>query len=125
MIVNDDEGGTNRLQMAIELFDEICNSRYIQSPVILLLNKRDLFDEKIKKVPLNLYFPDYADSSTYQEACDYIQKKFVARNKSPNSIKTHFTCALDHRNMSFIFQMIHDLVIRHAFESNLRIKGNT
>jgi len=41
---------TNRMDEALNLFDEICNSRWFKkTSMILMLNKRDLFAEKIKK----------------------------------------------------------------------------
>merc|ERR1712146_292944 len=45
----------NRLIEAVELFNEICNSKwFIQTAMILFLNKRDLFEMKYldKHVPL-------------------------------------------------------------------------
>jgi len=45
-----EDGETNRIVEALELFDEICNSRWFaRASMILFLNKRDLFAEKIKK----------------------------------------------------------------------------
>ena len=44
---------TNRMHEALELFDEICNSRWFrETSIILFLNKRDLFNEKISRVPV-------------------------------------------------------------------------
>ena len=38
---------------AIQLFDEICNSKWFrQTALVLFLNKSDLFKEKIEKVDL-------------------------------------------------------------------------
>mmetsp|Transcript_11677 Transcript_11677/g.20857 ORF Transcript_11677/g.20857 Transcript_11677/m.20857 type:complete len:298 (-) Transcript_11677:11-904(-) len=47
----------NRLVEAIELFDEICNSKWFQeTSIILFLNKRDLFEQKfvMDRIPLNI-----------------------------------------------------------------------
>ena len=39
----------NRMTDTLMLFDEICNSRWFQNTaMILYLNKRDLFEKKIK-----------------------------------------------------------------------------
>mmetsp|Transcript_14502 Transcript_14502/g.38568 ORF Transcript_14502/g.38568 Transcript_14502/m.38568 type:complete len:126 (+) Transcript_14502:730-1107(+) len=53
----------NRLKESINLFDIACNRRYPEKPIILFLNKKDLFEEQIKKVDLNVCFP------TYKGAC--------------------------------------------------------
>lgn len=42
------------------LFDSICNNKFfIDTSIILFLNKKDLFAEKIKKSPLTICFPEY------------------------------------------------------------------
>jgi hypothetical protein len=47
MVLYEDQD-TNRMQEALDLFEEICNSRYFKkTAMILFLNKRDLFFEKI------------------------------------------------------------------------------
>lgn len=44
-------GGENRMVEAMDLFNEICNNRFFtESSMILFLNKKDLFIEKIQKV---------------------------------------------------------------------------
>ena len=51
---------TNRIHESLKLFDEICNSKWFANiPIILFLNKSDLFEEKIRKVNIDVAFPDY------------------------------------------------------------------
>lgn len=51
---------TNRMHESLKLFKEICNSRwFIDTSMILFLNKKDLFQEKIKKIDLSVCFEDY------------------------------------------------------------------
>ena len=46
---------------SMKLFDSICNNEwFVRTSVILFLNKKDLFDEKIRKSPLTLCFPEYS-----------------------------------------------------------------
>jgi hypothetical protein len=48
-----------------KLFDSICNSKwFVETSIILFLNKNDLFEEKIKKSPLTICFPEYKGTST-------------------------------------------------------------
>lgn len=45
---------------SLMLFDSICNNKFfIDTSIILFLNKKDLFAEKIKKSPLTICFPEY------------------------------------------------------------------
>ena len=50
----------NRMNESMKLFDSICNNRWFESTsIILFLNKKDLFSEKIVKSPLTICFPEY------------------------------------------------------------------
>ena len=49
----------NRLKESLNLFDIACNRRYPDKPIILFLNKMDLFKEQIERVDLNVCFPAY------------------------------------------------------------------
>lgn len=50
----------NRMHESLHLFNSICNHRYfIATSIVLFLNKKDVFTEKIKKAHLSMCFPDY------------------------------------------------------------------
>ncbi|CAG8472407.1 4337_t:CDS:10 [Funneliformis caledonium] len=52
----------NQMQEALMLFDSICNSQwFVNTSMILFLNKIDIFREKIKNSSVKKYFPDYTD----------------------------------------------------------------
>ena len=45
---------------SMNLFDSICNNKwFLETSIILFLNKKDLFEDKIKKSPLTICFPEY------------------------------------------------------------------
>lgn len=45
---------------SLHLFNSICNHRYFATTsIVLFLNKKDVFLEKIKKAHLSMCFPDY------------------------------------------------------------------
>ena len=57
---------TNRMHESLRLFREICNNKWFrETAMILFLNKVDLFEEKIKKVDLNVCFPKYTGTDTF------------------------------------------------------------
>jgi len=107
---------TNRMDEALNLFEEICNSRWFKkTSMILMLNKRDLFSEKIKRVPLKVCFPDYAGDSTFEVASAFVQEQFEGKRKDPSQeIYTHITCATDTNNMRHVFNAVKDIVIRRS-----------
>ncbi|KAH6885608.1 heterotrimeric G protein alpha subunit B [Coprinopsis sp. MPI-PUGE-AT-0042] len=74
----------NRLQETLELFDSICNSQWFsKTSVVLLLNKADLFEEKLPQEPLGNHFPEYVASDKPHDALNYLRTRFTSRNQSP------------------------------------------
>lgn len=61
----------NRMHESLMLFDSICNNKFfIDTSIILFLNKKDLFAEKIKKSPLSICFPEYTGKNAHR--CSHI-----------------------------------------------------
>lgn len=109
---------TNRMIEALNLFEEICNSRWFtETNTILFLNKRDLLLEKISKVPLSVCFEDY-DGEGYEEACEFLEYEFLSRNHSPDKeVYAHVTCATDTENVSHVFESVKDTVIKGCLKA--------
>lgn len=48
------------MEESLKLFESIINNKwFLETSVILFLNKKDLFEEKISKFSLTICFPDY------------------------------------------------------------------
>lgn len=106
----------NRMIESMKLFDSICNSKwFISTSIILFLNKKDLFEEKITRSPLTICFPEYTGPNTYEDASAYIRMKFENLNKlkDQKEIYTHFTCATDTNNIQFVFDAVTDVIIKN------------
>jgi len=106
----------NRMIESMKLFDSICNNKwFVETSIILFLNKKDLFEEKINKSPLVICFPEYTGNNTYEECANYIRWKFENLNKrrDQKEIYTHFTCATDTTNIQFVFDAVTDVIIKH------------
>jgi len=114
-VLYEDEN-TNRMAEALNLFEEICNSRWFhETSMILFLNKRDLFGEKIIRVPLTVCFPEYDGKNTYEEASEYLKNLFESKNHNPDKIiYTHITCATDTDNVAAVFNAVKDIIIRQS-----------
>jgi len=111
-VLHEDET-TNRMQESLKLFDSICNNKWFgDTSIILFLNKKDLFEEKILRSPLTICFLEYAGAQEYGEAAAYIQAQFEAKNKSTTKeIYCHMTCATDTQNVQFVFDAVTDVII--------------
>jgi len=96
---------TNRMQESLLLFEEMVNSRFFEkTSLILFLNKKDLFREKIKKVGLDKYFPDYRGGADYKQATAWMKNTYVSLNHTKKSIYCHFTCATNTDNIHKVFE---------------------
>lgn len=112
-----EDESTNRVVEALDLFEEICNLKWFQkTSIILFLNKRDLFAEKIKTSPLNKWFPAYTGSNSYDSACQFMKEQFESKNHQDKSIYTHLCCATDTTNVQAVFNAVKDIIIRKSLE---------
>jgi len=109
---------TNRMHESLKLFKEICNNKWFtETAMILFLNKKDLFEEKISRVDLAVCFPEYTGGKDWKVAAKYIQDQFVAQNEQPKKqIYPHVTCATDTENIRFVFNCVKDIILRNALE---------
>jgi len=121
----EEDGATNRLQESLELFSTVTSSTYFQDKGwILFLNKRDLFEEKIKTKPLNKFFSNI----TPEQGCDF---KFASayilelykKSFRGKTLQNHITCALDTNQCEHVFNdvrefILHDLVEQYQIGVN-------
>jgi len=106
----------NSMTDSIELFGSICNNEYFkETAMILFLNKKDLFAEKIKTVPITecpdfSYYDGAPDS--YDDTATFIKTQFEALAEQPNKqIFTHLTCAVDKNQVEKVFNDIQTVII--------------
>ncbi|VDK56694.1 unnamed protein product [Anisakis simplex] len=105
---------TNRMIESMRLFESICNSRwFINTSMILFLNKKDLFLEKIKKTSIKIAFPEYKGPQTYEDSVRFIEEKFEGLNANPEkTIYMHQTCATDTNQVQMILDSVIDMIIQ-------------
>eukprot|EP00465_Bigelowiella_longifila_P001182 CAMPEP_0185280580 /NCGR_PEP_ID=MMETSP1359-20130426/66208_1 /TAXON_ID=552665 /ORGANISM="Bigelowiella longifila, Strain CCMP242" /LENGTH=227 /DNA_ID=CAMNT_0027875865 /DNA_START=833 /DNA_END=1516 /DNA_ORIENTATION=+ len=67
----------NRMIESLELFRKISHDKTFQDvPIILFLNKKDLFEQMIRSEPLSTCFPDYKGDNSYASAFGFLKAKF-------------------------------------------------
>jgi len=115
MLLEEDQS-TNRMHESLKVFGEV-TAVFPDNPLILFLNKNDLFEQKIKAVDLSCCFPVYTGGLNYEAGSQYIKKKFLERNSSRGrEIFTHFTCATDTSNVRFVFNTVEKLILEKTLE---------
>jgi len=115
-----EDGKTNRLHESLNLFGEIINSRWFKRiPIILFLNKIDLFKEKIKTVDMKCCFTDYDGGCNYNAATKFLVREFQNRNERPSKpVFAHFTCAMDRASVTVTFKEVREIVITAALKAS-------
>uniref|UniRef100_A0A6B2L8W7 Uncharacterized protein n=1 Tax=Arcella intermedia TaxID=1963864 RepID=A0A6B2L8W7_9EUKA len=119
-LVLEEDRTVNRMHESLQLFKEICNSEWFRKvALILFLNKSDIFQEKITKVNLDVCFPDYKGQPDFDEATDFITKKFMQLDKTGRKkIYPHVTIATNTENIRFVFEAVRDIIVQAAIATN-------
>lgn len=114
-----EDATVNRMHESLKVFQEICSTKWLEkTDIILFLNKRDIFEEKIRRVDLAVTFPDYKGGKDYEKAKVYIKEQFLTRNaRSDRSIYVHYTCATDTGNIAVVFNAVKDIILNKALET--------
>jgi len=81
-----EDDSSNRLEESLQVFDDVINNNFFKnSTIVLLLNKYDVFSEKIKSVPLSEFFPDFKDGGDVEKAYNFIVGMYKDKDKSIDS----------------------------------------
>ncbi|KAH9499025.1 Guanine nucleotide-binding protein G(o) subunit alpha, partial [Bulinus truncatus] len=93
------------LHDALHIFSTVsAYDGFRKSPIILFLNKKDIFQQKLKKVPLTVAFPDYKGTSDFSEASLFVQSKFESCvAESADRLTVHITNATDTPSIRSVF----------------------
>lgn len=92
--------------------------------MILFMNKRDLFREKIKTADLTVAFPEYEGGCNYDNAVEFMQSKYESGVKDKNkSVFTHQTCATDTDNVKFVFESVKEIIIQNNLKNKKGLAG--
>ena len=107
-----EDGLTNRMKESISLFGQMCIHPSLDNTnMILFLNKKDLFAEKLKTRPLVICFPGYQGPNRYKEASMFVWERFEDV-KGAKNLFSHVTCATDTENLKVVFAAVTDMLIR-------------
>ena len=110
----------NRMKESIDLFRDICENKHFRNKsIVLFLNKKDLFEQKLKETPLSSFFKDYNGDNSFNDATKYVTKYFESLNKnSKRKIYSHVTCATDTSAMKLIFDTVRGTILQELLHSD-------
>jgi hypothetical protein len=120
----EEDNCTNRMHESLKIFREVVNSDWFEeSSIILFLNKKDLFAEKILRKDLNLCFPEYKGGKDYQNAANFIATKFKSQKQKrenqkhqEDGIYVQYTCATDTNNVRMVFNAVRDHLTKQTLD---------
>ncbi|CAD5223527.1 unnamed protein product [Bursaphelenchus okinawaensis] len=78
----DSSGKHSKLQYALDMFEQVCNEEKVKNvPIYVFLNETDVLAEKMERLELKAYFPDYNGSSE-KDAVDFFSDYCIAKGKT-------------------------------------------
>ena len=105
----------NQMHEAMMLFESLVNGEWFKrKPIILFLNKIDLFKGKLAISSISKHFPDYTGSDTdYDAAAQYFADRFRGINRIPDrEIYIHYTNATDTTLLKATMDSVQDMIIQ-------------
>ncbi|KAJ3240635.1 guanine nucleotide-binding protein subunit alpha [Chytriomyces hyalinus] len=116
MCVEDDK--TNRVIESINLFGSISsNPIFKQTPIILFMNKTDVFEEKLATRNVSEFFPDFAGRNALKEAGNFFLAKFLMVNKYPEKpIYMYLTCATNTAKIRSVLETVQKIIIKSCLK---------
>jgi GTPase SAR1 family protein len=114
----------NRVQEGLDLFTQIANSdHFTDADVLLFFNKKDLFEDKIKKVDPQKWFPAYKGGCNYDKAEAFFKDTFQSALKQDKyrerSLYTYTTCATDTKGMEATLKAVVAMSTDKAWQNTL------
>ena len=106
----------NRMTESLDLFHGITNLPWFRDiPVILFLNKADLFAAKIREVDMGTYFPTYTGGCDMENGLRFIQDQYLSRNENPDkSVYCHVTDATNTENIAFVWRAAKHIILEQS-----------
>ncbi|XP_015665852.1 guanine nucleotide-binding protein subunit alpha-13 [Protobothrops mucrosquamatus] len=106
---------TNRLTESLNIFETIVNNRVFSNvSIILFLNKTDLLEEKVQKVSIKDYFPDFeGDPHNLTDVQKFLVDCFRTkrRDQQQKPLYHHFTTAINTENIRLVFRDVKDTIL--------------
>lgn len=102
------------------LFESLVNGEWFKrKPIILFLNKIDLFKKKLGISPVSKHFPDYTGPNIeFDATAKYFAERFRGLNRvQDREIYVHYTNATDTTLLKATMDSVQDMVIQKNLHS--------
>lgn len=111
-------GSQNEMEDSLSIFESLMKHDKLRTlPVILLLNKVDAFEERIKKTPVSEYFRTCPKNADYVTACKFFSDQFAKLDERPEgALRIFVTSALDREVFENTLQTIRPILIQNEWK---------
>jgi hypothetical protein len=107
------------LTESIVLLESVINSRWFSgTSIILLLTGLEGFKAKLRKVPLESYFPEYTGGVDINKAAKYILWRFMQVNRARSNVYPHLVNVFDTKNLRILFTIMKEIVLQKALKDS-------
>ena len=108
------------MRESLQIFGAVANYHFTTSPppILLFLNKKDLFQDKIMTVDLKICFPDYTGGLDYDLGLDCIKQKYMEHNYGKRKVYIFVTCATNTKNIQFVFKACSDIILKENLKNS-------
>ncbi|KAL0564450.1 hypothetical protein V5O48_017597 [Marasmius crinis-equi] len=97
----------DRMEDSLIVFGALCNSPWFAETKIVVFNKLDALERKLRRSPPEHYFPDYTGGADVESACEYLKHRFLGLNRQPRKVITvSFINSLNQTEVEALFQTI-------------------
>lgn len=118
----EEDPAVNRLVDSLELFDSIINHPlFVKMDIILFLNKVDLLETELQRIPISTFVPAYDGPNEVKPVTRMLKSMYNRLNKSKpedRSIFIHMTHATDTKAMKVIWAATTLIIVRMNVKSS-------
>ncbi|KAJ7448947.1 guanine nucleotide binding protein, alpha subunit [Mycena latifolia] len=120
ILSEDSDEPVNKMREAIRQFEVICTSPYFRNATMaLIMNKMDVFTQKLERSPLAAHFPEYSGDADPSAAAQYCIDCFTsswASNPRANR-RVWCTSAIDIDGMDVVLRGVGRFILEHHIRS--------
>lgn len=110
-----EDTGFWRVKESLKVFNEVVNNPlFMKIPFVLVLNKRDLFTQKISQKSFSKYFSNFTGDEKNPAHCiDYMTKLFMDEitEHSLDSVTVKTLSAIDFDNTKQVFEEVKQFIL--------------
>ncbi|XP_037070951.1 guanine nucleotide-binding protein G(i) subunit alpha-like [Pollicipes pollicipes] len=109
----------NQMTESLNIFDALWNSHWLaNSTFFVILNKSDVFREKLRVSKMVDFFPAYKGDNDYDSASVFVQKMFLdVAVRTDKNIHVFFTCATNTENIQLVFHVVAEMILQENMKN--------